>query len=78
MIFKFLLRSIIFLSISKQSIGRRNPLGNNACNNFEDYFKASISPNCFYNPDMFLETVSFLICPRTEFIEIFRGKINTK
>ncbi|RZC39095.1 Abhydro lipase domain containing protein, partial [Asbolus verrucosus] len=42
---------------------------NNACKNFEDYFHSDTSQNCFYNPDMFLETPAL--------IEKYAGKVES-
>jgi hypothetical protein len=56
MILKIVLCSIVFINISANSIVKRMTLGNNACKNFANYFDAKFNENCFYNPDMFLET----------------------
>jgi hypothetical protein len=61
MTIKFVLLLMIFVNILGKSVTNRIYPGNNACTNFINYFDANIDKNCFYNPDMFLESVSFLI-----------------
>ncbi|CAH1370510.1 unnamed protein product [Tenebrio molitor] len=56
MIVKIVLCSTVFISISAQSAVKRMSLGKNACNNFANYLNPNFNENCFYNPDMFLET----------------------
>jgi lysosomal acid lipase/cholesteryl ester hydrolase len=56
MILKIVLCSTVFINSSANSVVNRMTLGNNACKNFANYFDAKFNENCFYNPDMFLET----------------------
>jgi hypothetical protein len=58
MIVKIVLCATVFISISANSVVKRMTFGNNACKNFANYFDAKFNENCFYNSDMFLETVS--------------------
>jgi hypothetical protein len=63
MILKLVLCLILFVNIFDETISRSS---NNACKNFEDYFNVTNNQNCFYDPDMLLETVSLLIYSHNE------------